>query len=151
MSQAPRLSCGCGRPDFQAEQASVYARYGWEVGNYFALLDKFTWEDDFHDMMPPGELRRLKAGYYRVGHMLADSLQEAQVRCGLRDRTVERLQSWVTGLGLHFGADTGEWLAYREGRRRTFRLLPLRELRFLDSAPAPASYGHSADPPALRN
>lgn len=151
MTLPPRFSCVCGRPDFEAEQASVYSRYGWELANYFALLDKFTWEDDFHDMMPRSELQRFKAGYSRLGDLLADRLPVAIERCALGARTGVRLETWVAGLGLHFGADVTRWRSYRAGTRRMFRLLPLSASGSRWTEEAPSNYGRSWSPIAPQN
>lgn len=151
MIHSPPLLCRCGRVDFEAEQVGVYARYGLALGNYFALLDKFTWEDEFHAMAPRAERLRLEDAYPRVGNLIAGPLSEAIVRCELRTTTATRLASWASRLGLSFGDDVGPWLSYRMQTRGTFRLLPSSELDFRCADLELESYGRCAAQPSLQS
>ncbi len=121
-----------GPYSFQYEQYDTYVALGLVSGEYFALLDRIVYDDDFYDLFGSACVNKLggRGGhkYTYLGEMISDSLDEVAANCHLTDAEREAVASEVRRLGLHFRMDTAAWRSYRSTKPSDFRLLQLEVL-----------------------
>ncbi len=117
---------------FQNEQVETYLLLGQTRGDYFALLDRVVYDDDFFDLLGSDCVNKLagRGGhkYANVGELISDSLRDVVRKCNLTVAESSALSNEIGRLGLRFEADTSAWLSYRFTKPSDFRLLQLEVL-----------------------
>jgi hypothetical protein len=137
---------------FQYEQFDTYVSLGLDRGQYFALLDRYVYDDTFADALGRDCANKLAgSGGYRyasLGHVITDSLEEVARNCNLTDGERDMLGVEVRKLGLRFKSDTTAWQEYRRTKPDDFRLLRLEKLNCRFSAKVRRYFSHSPSQPS---
>lgn len=112
----------------QYEQVATYKELGIDKGEYFALLDRFIFEDDFWDILGTRCVEKMMRHYRHIGDVIANSFPIVGKTCRLRDSDIESVRTLIDSLGLDFATDTTSWQAYRLTKQPYFRLASLSAL-----------------------